>query len=386
LASTVPAKDASQESTDKSPSSTVTLEELGWDHIRSARTSFDPRAYQQAIAIADCMLSTGPGNPAALLIKGHALQNLHRFREAEAVGRHLVTLRGNWFDHGLHGDALLELGQIDAATRAYQAMMDQRPGPEAYARAAALRWQTGDIEGAIDMMRLTVRSTSPRQAEPLAWALTRLGFMQRAFGDHAGALNAVSRALAVLPDYPPALLQKGELLLAQDRAQDALPVLTLAEKLDPQPLYQWALIETLELLGQRDAAKTVEARLHTMGARRDPRSYALFLSSRDQSPKAALALTQAELAGRADTLTLDAHAWASLQNGDLEQALQLSARALAGGTRDARLFYHAGLIQARAGNIIEARHRLTLAETMRDMLMPSERARLRQAMATLPST
>ena len=174
------------------PASLKTLERLGFAFVELATESGDP-GYFHLSMLCGALLEARGEEAAGLFLRGTSSHSLHRFREAEAIGRQLVTLRGNWFDHGLHGDALLELGRVEAATSAYQAMMDQRPGPESYARAAALRWQTGDIEGAIEMMQLAVRSTSPRRAEPLAWALTRLSLLKRALGDRAGATRAACR-------------------------------------------------------------------------------------------------------------------------------------------------------------------------------------------------
>ena len=359
------------------------LERLGWAFVSKARRTQDPGFHTLALQTAECMLAEQADDPPALLLKGHTLRNLHRFGEAEATARRLVALRGNWSDHGLYGDTLLELGRVREAADAYQAMMDLRPGPEAYARAAQVRWLTGDLAGAVEMMHLAVRSTSPRQREPLAWALTRLAFHQRTMTDDDGASASVQRALSVLPRYPPALLLQGELLLTRGELSEAVATLTVAEALNPLPSYQWPLIEALELAHRRSEAASVHARLHETGAREDRRSYALFLSSDGTHLESALALTTAELESRQDVFTLDAHAWAQLQAGATGQARQFSDRALTQGTQDARLFYHAGVIRARAGDSTKALHWLMRAESMQNMLMPSERARLREELAAL---
>ena len=69
-----------------------------------------------------------------MLLRGHVLQNLHRFKEAEPLARELVARRGSPFDHGLLGDLLMEQGKLDAAIQSYQAMVDLKPDPQAYAR------------------------------------------------------------------------------------------------------------------------------------------------------------------------------------------------------------------------------------------------------------
>jgi len=52
------------------------------------------------------------------------------------------------------------------------------------------------------------------------------------------------------------------------------------------------------------------------------------------------------------------------------------ARAVGEGTRDGRLFLHAGLIHAAAGHSEEARRWLTQANQLRWTLLPSEREEL----------
>jgi len=58
-------------------------------------------------------------------------------------------------------------------------------------------------------------------------------------------------------------------------------------------------------------------------------------------------------------------------------------KALAEGTQDARLFYHAGSIAAASGRKPEARHWLERAAAIRQMLLPSEREQLTKQLASL---
>mgnify|MGYP000960666348 CR=1 FL=1 len=53
-------------------------------------------------------------------------------------------------------------------------------------------------------------------------------------------------------------------------------------------------------------------------------------------------------------------------------------RALAAGTRDARLHFHAALIAAQTGDAHTARQQRKLAKALQHMLLPSERAQLSQ--------
>ena len=72
------------------------------------------------------------------------------------------------FDYGLLGDVLLEQGDLIEAAGAYQCMVDLKPGLQSYSRPAHVRWLTGDLGGAIDLMRMAASSTSPRDPEAAA--------------------------------------------------------------------------------------------------------------------------------------------------------------------------------------------------------------------------
>ena len=81
----------------------------------------------------------GASSPEAMLLRGHALHQMHRFTEAEPIARELVKTRGLAFDFGLLGDVLMEQGKLKEAIDAYQKMMDQKPNTQAYSRAAHIR-------------------------------------------------------------------------------------------------------------------------------------------------------------------------------------------------------------------------------------------------------
>lgn len=359
------------------------LEKLGWEFISEARHSFDSGYYKLAEQTAICIQEKQQGSAAARLIQGHALHNLHRFSEAEALARGLVSERGLWFEYGLLGDALMEQGRLEEASDAYQSMMDQRPGPQAYSRSAHLRWLKGDLEGAIDMMALAVRAIGSRDREAAAWARVRLGMYLFQAGQFTSAQHVVDQALSLQNDYPPALLAKGKLFLAQNEAATAVEVLQRAVQQNPLPEYRWYLIEAMQAAQMRSVSRPVEAQLHRSGAAQDRRTYALYLSSTRQDVDTALRLARGELESRQDVFSLDAMAWALFAANKNQQALTYSMRAMAEGTRDARLFYHAGAIARAAGDDANALRWLSMARSIEYMLLPSERQALANEFAAL---
>jgi tetratricopeptide (TPR) repeat protein len=352
------------------------VEELGWAYIAKARESFDPGYYKLAEQAALCVESRHPDSPDALLLYGHVLHSLHKFKEAEALAHTLVTKRGQPFDYGLLGDVLMEQGHLADAADAYQHMMDLQPGPQAYSRAAHLRWLKGDLVGAIELMQMAAHSDDSRNPEPTAWANVRLALYELQAGEMNKAGQFADVALALQNDYAPALLARGRILLAQNRPAEAADALTRAAALNPLPEYEWVLSEALRAANRNEQALAVETKLKRRGANDDPRTYSLFLSTRGEDAGAALRLATRELDTRQDVFTFDALAWAALAAGNVAEAQVAMARALAEGTQDARLFYHAAVIAQATGNAAESGRWRAKANALQQMLLPSEREQL----------
>jgi len=352
------------------------LERLGYLYVARARVNSDAGDYTLAQAAADCLNATRPDDAAALLLKGHVLHQLHRFHEAERIARTLVARRTMALDYGLLGDVLMEQGKLDEASTAYQTMIDLKPFYQSYTRAAHLRWLKGDLDGAVEGIRLAIGAASPRDPESAAWAWTRLSAYELQAGRTAAAAAAAETALRHQHDYPAALLAQGRALLAASKVSDALVALRRAVELNPLPEYQWMLADALRLDGLDAEAAAVEQALRARGSAADPRTTAVYLATRRTDLPRALALAEAELRERSDVFTLDAHAWALVATGRVAAASTVMERALAAGTKDARLFLHAGVIDASMGRTRRAKGWLQKAEGLRAMLTPSESAEL----------
>src|SRR5262245_55026361 len=370
------------------------IEKLGWKFVEKARESFDPGFYKLAEQCGLCLESKQSENQqsgqsadrplssprsirsAALLLRGHALHNLHRFGEAEKIARELVETRGLAYDFGLLGDALIEQGKTDEAALAYQKMMDTRPGPQAYGRAAHLRWLKGDTEGARALMLMSAQSAG--QTEPAAWAWSKLAMYELQAGEMKRARAACDAALSMRAEYAPGLFALGRVLLAENKVGEAIDALERAAHLNPLPEYQWALADALSAANRAAAAEEVERQIAATGAANDPRSYSLFLATRGRNPDIALRLAEEELKVRRDVYTLDALAWAQSAKGDAAEGWKTMQTALALGTADARIYLHAAAIAAQAGENRQAKIYARKAARSAFSLLPGERMRLKR--------
>ena len=360
------------------------LERLGWLYIAKARASSDPGFYTLAGIAADALEKNFQLAPEAWLLRGHVLQTRHRFSEAEELARRLISARGTAADFALLGDALYDEGRIAGAAAAYQRMVDLRPSLDSYSRAANIRWVKGDLDGAVQLQALAVRSGGPGDAGALAWSLCRLGQLVWQQGDANQAAASAARALELVPDFVPALLLQGRLLLAAGRPLDALTPLARANSLLPLPEPRWIYAEALREAGRATDATEVEDRLVREGMAEDPRTVALFLATRGLDSVTALRLAQAELGVRGDGMTHAANALALSRAGRMEEAEVQGSAALAEGTVDARLLLYAGRVAALAGQPVAA-DLLQRAGRLSPLLLPSERRLLHDSLLLLPN-
>lgn len=358
------------------------LERLGWSFVAKARASFDNGYYKLAEQCALCMESRAPTNASALLLHGHVLHNLHKFKEAEPIARQLAAQRGSPMDFGLLGDVLMEIGQLDDAIKAYQQMMDLRPDSRANARAAHVRWLKGDLSGAIGAMQDAVGSVGSRDAESAAWMQTRLAFYHFQAGDSKLARRSCDAALTLMDDYAPALLLRGRMLMAEGKITEAVGPLDRAVKLNPLPEYFWALAEALDEEHQPERSARIVSQLIQHG-QDDPRTFSIYLATQGKQSQRALQLATAELRSRGDVFTYDSLAWAQFSAGQFAEAGRNITKALAEGTQDARLFLHAAVIHEQLGEAGEAKNFLQKACALKHLLWPSERNLLEHTMTAL---
>ena len=187
-----------------------------------------------------------------------------------------------------------------------------------------------------------------------------------------------------VPDYAAALLARGRIQLAEKKNVDAAATLERAARLNPLPEYQWALADALRLMNRSDEAAAIEQQLLRDGVSGDPRTLALYLSTRREDIGKAVDLARSELKKRSDVFTLDALAWALVSAGQVGEASALMTRALAEGTEDGRLFFHAAVIAAADGRHADAARWARKAQMLRFTLLPSELGVLRRGIVPSP--
>jgi tetratricopeptide (TPR) repeat protein len=367
-----------QQAAQRASDPTPYIEKIAWTYVEKARLSYDPGYYKIAEQCAACIDSHKPQSNQAMLLRGHILHNLHRFKEAEEISRTLVSRRGLAFDYGLLGDVLMEQGKIREATTAYQKMMDLKPGPQAYNRGAHLRWLKGDLDASRFLLQMAAQSAGQGDPESAAWSYARLSLIELQTGSLKRAASACEAAISLNRDYAPGLLACGRIKMAEGGKGEAIALFQRAAKLNPLPEYLWMLADALRAAQREAEAQEIERQIIARGEADDPRTLALFLATRGLDVNKALRLAENEQKSRNDIYTFDAVAWALAAAGRFDEAHGMIERALAEGTKDARLYFHAAVIAAKSQRSGEA-HRLSRqAGALMQMLLPSEQEQLRR--------
>ncbi len=292
-----------------------------------------------------------PDNYDALKLRARLLLTFHRFAEARDVARRAQAMRPK--DHDVYGaltDALVELGDYEAATVAAQTMMNLRPDAASYARVSYLRELHGDLEGAIEAMRTAVRATSLQDAEHAAWARVQLGKLLLNIDDVAGAEREFDNALKLVPDYYMALDGKAQTGIAMKDFDQAVEIYKQEQIRNPSSAdAALSLADLYTKMGRTTEAAGLYEQFESLErdnavAENDWHHLVYFWTDQNRNLDDALTLAQRARAERSDVHTCDALAWALFRKGRLEEANAMMKEALRLGSRDPRILYHAGLI------------------------------------------
>jgi tetratricopeptide (TPR) repeat protein len=301
----------------------------------------------------------------------------HRFSDAVTYAEKALSLgSGDLSPFAIVGDANADMGEYERSAIAYSRLDisdDSASQPRSVyvrdSRTSYLKFVSGNTAGAIRLMQSAVAAGTEARlpAENLAWLYYELGEYEFQAGDAAAANNAYLTALNIHPGDYRALAGLGKLRGTHGRYAEAIKLYQSAIAVVPMPMFvaelgdmyaragnlpearkQYQLVEYIGLLGH------INQVLHN-------RDLALFYADHDIKLDEALALAHKEFEVRHDIYTWDALAWALYKNGKYQEASDAMDHALRPGTRDALLFFHAGMIASRLGQTSQAKDRLQTA-------------------------
>lgn len=339
-----------QKATEKNPDSMDAWIWLGRAWARKARRTKDPGFWLNTQACAKIVLEREPKNAMARTMLAMVLLEQHAFADAkDAADQLLLEDKDNVEALGVKSDALLELGQFEESLAAAQKMMDIKPNLPSYARAAHLRWLQGDAQAAKSIYRAAFDARDPRDPEPFAWVLTEAALIFWHEGDIEGADKGFDKALDAFPDEPTARLGKARVALAQGNAKQAAEHAERVLAKTPLCEAAWVLGDARAKAGDEKGAEEAYKRLIECGRKSDPRTLAAFFATKNRDIDEAVSLAKQEAKVRQDIRTRDVLAWALYRKGDFTAARKESDAAIAHGTKEPLLLYHAGAIRIAQG-------------------------------------
>lgn len=373
---------------EKMPDSPTGYNQLAALYVKRARETGDFSLNSKAESAIEKALQIAPEDATAKKLKASLHLTFHRFDQALEAGKELQNKYPNdAFGYGVLSDANFELGNYQEAVEAAQKMVDLRPNTASYARVGHLRSFYGDTEGALEALKTAARTADPKDKEAQSWCLVQIGDELWKYGKYTEAEKVYDEALQNLPNYYLALAGKGRARAAQNDLDGAIKILMDANNRIPA-------VETTILLGdiftkqgntekakqQYDLVEVIEQKI---GVNNDQKRLAILWADQNIKLDEALTITKRESAMRKDIFTADALAWTLYKKGQLAEAKTAISAALKMKTNDARILYHAGMIEKGLGNQAEAKRLLENALKLNPMFDLLQAENARKALAEL---
>lgn len=357
-----------------------------------ARLSGDVSDYTRATTAADRSLAIEPRQVDVQALHARLQLATHDFgkalAEARAIDRNLPNQPAVL---AIIADASLELGDIDGAERLYDQVQAAAPGPAITARLARVAFLRGNPASAASLSESAYHAARAdgTTGPALSWYAYLVGTMHLGAGAPDEAATWFRTALDAWPTSFLALAGSARAAAALGDTDTAIARYRAAIAVAPQPDTLTALGDLLALRGDTKGAEAqyatvlAIAQLQGSGGLVFNRQLVLFDVDHDRDVVTALTLAERELQQRKDAYGYDAYAWALLANGRAAAADVAMATAMALGTRDALLLYHAGEIKLALGQTVAARTLLSEALAISGALDPLAASRAAASLASI---
>ena len=322
--------------------------ELGLAYLGEVKANADPRFYPKAEVALRAALEANPQNFEATFGMATLAAGRHDFHGARAWSRKAIALNPYNSDaRGVHGDSLVELGHYRGAARAFQKMVDLKPGLPSFARISYLRELRGDIPGALAAMRQAFEAAGT--PDDAAFAAFHIGELHLNEGRTDRAEAWYRRGSEIAPESSTPITGLAKIAAIDGDLDGAIELIQQLLEQNEEPGNAFFLGELFTAAGD-DASAATAFELGLSLNRRETANGSdvlledsLFAADHGR-PRDALRLARKAYEIRQSVQVSDAYAWALYANGKFEKAQRRSDEALRIGTRSALFHFHAGMI------------------------------------------
>ena len=412
----------------RNPSDGLERAALASAYLKLARSTGDASYYQLAEESAQQSLVNLPvNNIEAQLVLARVAEAKHDFPTTIEIAQQVQQKQPTNPDaQTLMVTSHLAVGKLSEASQFAQRLVEQTPTLGTFTLRALVHAAQGQDEQAVRAFQQALAAEEPGEVASSAKTRTLLGRFYAQRGQLSLARELYQEALRIVPRYPFARLELAKLETQQGNYQQAEALYAQisatplsANVFDHEAAQGQALLKLLQ--GERNTANQLWAKAeqdfrnhhahrkphehhHTQETEHDHdreheeahdrhheqeehdhyhlqafghrRELARLLLTRGRAADVpeALELMQAEVQIRRDAETLETLAWALQQNGRVQSAQKVLQEAMALGTRDAKLFYRAGVVERSLGNQQRARTYFQMAQDIN----PNFDVRLRQ--------
>jgi tetratricopeptide (TPR) repeat protein len=336
----------------------MALGQLALFYMRRARATGD---YQDVLrsesAARKSLENRGAHNTRARQALAASLLSEHRFGDALGIAQELSTRDpSNAAFRASLGEIQMELGHYEDAQATFASVAGNASDLSVAPRLARWAELRGHPDSAYRLLNAALLAVIDRRDVPVeqkAWFWLRMGDLQFRRGQIDEAASDYRRGLAAHADDYRLLSAMAKLEGARLDWQKAIEYgeRSVAVSFDPATL--GVLSDGYAALGDsakaNEYAHAMEVAVSTQAAAYH-RAWSLFLLDHGRRVGEVLAKAQEELHTRQDIYGFDVVAWALHASGRDLEAHEAMRHALALGTQDAMLFYHAAAIDRALGN------------------------------------
>ncbi|NEQ49007.1 MAG: tetratricopeptide repeat protein [Leptolyngbya sp. SIO3F4] len=352
---------------------------LASTYLKLARATGDSNWYLLAEQAADQSLQKLPfNNESAQIVQAKVAEARHDFDQAIFLANQILTTQPySEQAKSILITAYLGKGNLTKAKTIANTLVEQIPTLGSLTLRGLVHIAQGQDNDAIQDFEAALNAEEPQEAGSSAWTRTLMGRFYASRGDYPTARQLYQEALEILPRYPLALVHMAHLETRQGHYRSARKLYSQVftsqdydnvwDHVALQGMAQVAslqgnLSEAQQLWQQAEDQFRQHQDLDTFGHRRALAQLLLARGNTSDLPEA-LKLMEADIQVRQDAATLDTYAWSLMRLGRWKEAQQTIQIAIEQGTRNAVIFYRAGLIEQRLGNRSVAKQYFQAAQT-----------------------